>query len=149
RAPLVFAHHFGRLMRDRRRGGMIFVASILALAGVPAMSNYAATKAFDLVFAEGLARELRRDGVSVLALCPGATRTDLWPPGVETGPLMSPDAVVEVAMRKLGRKTTVVAGWKNRLIALTTRMQPRALNAAIFGWSVGRMSRTASPVPRA
>jgi len=149
RAPLVLAHHFGRLMRTRRRGGMIFIASILGLAGVPDLSDYAASKAFDLVFAEGLARELARDGISVLAVCPGATRTDFWPAGVDTAALMSPDAVVDVAVRKLGRKTTTVAGWRNRVIALATRFQPRSWNAAIFGWVVRRMYRNASPVPRA
>jgi len=145
RAPLILAHHFGRLMRTRHQGGMIFLASILSFAGVPGMSNYAATKAHDLVFAEGLARELGHDGISVLALCPGGTRTDLWPAGVESSSLMSPAAVVDVAVRKLGRKTTVVAGWKNRVITLATRLQPRSWNAAIYGSVVGGMLKKAQP----
>src|SRR5262249_50855751 len=145
RAPLILAHHFGRLMRTRHRGGMIFLASILSFAGVPGMSNYAATKAHDLVFAEGLARELRHDGISVLALCPGGTRTDLWPAGVESSSLMQPAAVVDFALRKLGRKTTVVAGLKNRIITLATRFEPRSWNAAIYGWVVGGVLKTAKP----
>jgi short-subunit dehydrogenase len=139
RAPVILAHHFGRSMRARRRGGMIFVASILALAGVPTMSHYAASKAHDLVFDEGLAREFRRDGISVLAICPGPTRTEIWPAGVDKSSLMTPAAVADLALRKLGRKTTVVAGWKNRLISLASRFEPRSWNAAIFGWVVGRM----------
>jgi short-subunit dehydrogenase len=71
RAPLILAHHFGRSMQKHGRGGMIFVSSTVALAGVPSWGNYAASKAHDLVFAEGLAGELRKDGISVLALCPG------------------------------------------------------------------------------
>src|SRR5262249_32002855 len=35
RAPLILTHHFGRSMRQRGRGGIIFVASTLAFAGVP------------------------------------------------------------------------------------------------------------------
>jgi short-subunit dehydrogenase len=81
RAPLILAHHFGGLMRARGRGGMIFVSSTVAVVGVPLWSTYTASKAHDLVFAEGLARELRKEGVSVLALCPGPTRTELWPAG--------------------------------------------------------------------
>jgi uncharacterized protein len=65
RAPLILAHHFGRAMRQRGRGGIIFVASTVAFAGVPSWSNYAGSKAHDLVFAEGLARELRPDGILV------------------------------------------------------------------------------------
>ena len=81
RAPLILAHHFGRSMRKKGRGGMIFLSSSVAFAGVPTWSNYAASKAHDLLFAEGLAKELRQDGISVLALCPGATQTDFWPSG--------------------------------------------------------------------
>src|SRR5262245_16574966 len=58
RASLILTHHFGRSMRRRRRGGMIFISSIVAFAGVPSWSNYAASKAYDLVLAEGLAKEL-------------------------------------------------------------------------------------------
>jgi short-subunit dehydrogenase len=94
RAPLILTHHFGRAMRQRGRGGIIFVASTVAFAGVPSWSNYAGSKTHDLVFAEGLARELRPDGISVLAVCPGPTRTELWPLGSDPGPAMRPGAVV-------------------------------------------------------
>ena len=39
------------------------------------ITTYGGTKAFDLVFAEGLWAELRRDGVDVLSLVVGATDT--------------------------------------------------------------------------
>lgn len=55
RAPLALAHHLGRQLRDRGQGGVIFLASTVAFAGVPVMSGYSATKAHALTFAEGLA----------------------------------------------------------------------------------------------
>src|SRR5262245_25667169 len=139
RAPLILTHHFGRLMRQRGRGGIIFLSSILAFAGVPALSNYAASKAHDLVFAEGLARELRAHGIAVLALCPGTTRTEFWPARSKPMFAMEPEAVANIAMRKLGRKTTTAAGLLNAMIVLSTRLLPRSWNAAIFGWVLGRM----------
>jgi short-subunit dehydrogenase len=139
RAPLILAHHFGRPMRKQGRGGIIFLSSSVAFAGVPLWSNYAATKAHDLVFAEGLAKELRPDGISVLALCPGATQTELWPPGAKPLFSMQPNAVVDLALKKLGRKTTVVAGWLNSTSVVATRLLPRSWNAVIFGWVIGRM----------
>jgi short-subunit dehydrogenase len=145
RAPLILAHHFGRSMRKRGRGGMIFVSSTVAFAGVPSWSNYAASKAHALLFAEGLSKELRSDGISVLALCPGPTRTELWPSGSDPGSAMQPRAVVDIALKKLGRKTTVVAGWKNWLTALATRLLPRSWNATIFEWVVGGMLRGVKP----
>jgi short-subunit dehydrogenase len=139
RAPLILAHHFGRLMRKNGRGGIIFLSSSVAFAGVPSWSNYAASKAHDLVFAEGLAKELGRDGISVLALCPGATQTEFWPAGSKPLFPQQPDAVVSVALKKLGRKTTVVAGWINSITAFSTRLLPRSWNATIFGWVIGGM----------
>jgi len=139
RAPLILSHHFGRLMRKHGRGGMIFLSSSVAFSGVPSWSNYAASKAHDLVFAEGLAKELRADGITILALCPGATQTEFWPS--DSKPLFpqQPGAVVDFALKKLGRKTTAVAGWLNSLTVMSTRLLPRSWNAAIFGWVVGRM----------
>jgi short-subunit dehydrogenase len=148
RAPLILAHHFGRSMREKGRGGMIFVASTVAFAGVSSWSNYAGSKAHALVFAEGLAKELRKDGIAVLALCPGVTRTEFWPQGTKPLLAMSPDAVVDVALGKLGRKTTVVAGWLNWISVFSTRLLPRSWNATIFGWVIGRMHQGIQAPPR-
>jgi short-subunit dehydrogenase len=62
-------------MRGRGWGGIINVASNAAFQPVPYLAVYAATKAFVLSFSEALAEEVARDGVSVMALCPGATAT--------------------------------------------------------------------------
>ncbi len=134
RAPLVLAHHFGRLMRSRGRGGIVFVASIVGLAGVPGWSHYAATKSHNLVLAEGLGEELRSGGVDVLALAPGFMRTEL----VELSSLglalsLEPRFVAERALVALGRKRTVTPGLVHRLIAWSTRLQPRRLSARVFG----------------
>jgi hypothetical protein len=139
RAPLILAHHFGRSMREHGRGGMLFVSSTVAFAGVPKWSNYAATKAFDLVLAEGLANELRKSGISVLAVCPGPTRTEFWPAGAKPLLAMEPGAVVDIALKSLGKRTTVVAGGMNRLIAFSTRLLPRSWNTRIFGRVIGGM----------
>jgi hypothetical protein len=118
---------------------MIFVSSTVAFAGVPKWSNYAATKAYDLVLAEGLASELRKSSVSVLAVCPGPTRTEFWPDGAKPLLAMEPGAVVDIALKNLGKRTTVVAGGTNRLIAFSTRLLPRSWNTRIFGRVIGAM----------
>ncbi|GCE24432.1 SDR family NAD(P)-dependent oxidoreductase [Dictyobacter kobayashii] len=74
-APLTLSHHFGRLMRERGRGGIIFFSSASALQGTALVTNYAATKAYNLILAEGLWDELRSSGVDVLGFAPGATNT--------------------------------------------------------------------------
>jgi short-subunit dehydrogenase len=139
RALLSLSHHFGRRLRERQRGGIIFLASTVAFAGVAGMSGYAASKAYALTFAEGLAREVATDGIAVLAICPGPTRTEIWPTGASPALSMRPEAVAEFALRKLGRRTTAVAGALNRLITISTRFAPRSMNSFIFGKVVGGM----------
>lgn len=147
RAVLILAHYFGRRMRERRRGGVIFLASTVAFAGVPGMSAYAASKAHALHFAEGFAREVSSDGIAVLALCPGPTTTEIWPTGATPSLPMRPEAVAEIALRKLGKRTTVVAGLLNRLITYSTRFAPRWMNSLIFGFVVGGMLKDFRPDP--
>jgi short-subunit dehydrogenase len=143
--------HFGRLMQQGRRGGVIFMGSVVAFAGTPAWSHYAATKAHNLLFAEGLAAELRRDGVDVLALCPGFTRTELLPL-TRFGRLLSkkPDAVVRVALKNIGRKPRVTAGLLSRIVVLATRLQPRRFNTwilgTVFNWAWDARAARSRPV---
>ena len=69
------AHHFGGLMRERRRGGLLFVGSLAGYLGQPELATYSAAKAFARVFAEGLWLELKPYEVHVLHLVLGVTRT--------------------------------------------------------------------------
>ena len=60
----------------RRSGDILILASTAAFQAVPYISTYAATKAFDLFFAEGLAEEMKPHGIRVCALCPGSTESE-------------------------------------------------------------------------
>lgn len=72
---LQLVHHFGRPMRERRRGGIILVGSIAGTYGSMQQSAYTGVKAFGRLFAESLWLELRDHGVDVLDLMLGVTRT--------------------------------------------------------------------------
>lgn len=75
-AVVDLAHHAVGHMRARGGGDLVVVSSAAAFQGIPSMATYAATKAFELRLVEGLAREVRGDGIRVTALCPGPTRTE-------------------------------------------------------------------------
>lgn len=94
----------GMIARARaadRRAGLIIVASSAAFAPMPYFATYAASKGFDLQFAEALAEELRGEPVDVLALCPGATRTGFGrAAGFELGSL--PGAADPLAVARQG-----------------------------------------------
>lgn len=72
---LALVQHFGRRMRDRRRGGILMVGSMAGYLGSMRHTVYGGVKAFGRVFAESLWLELREFDVHVLELVLGVTRT--------------------------------------------------------------------------
>jgi short-subunit dehydrogenase len=60
-----------------RQGRILNVASIAAFQPIPMLATYAASKAFVLSLSESLSEELKNSRVSVTALCPGITATNM------------------------------------------------------------------------
>ncbi|SUA42246.1 Fatty acyl-CoA reductase [Nocardia africana] len=73
--PLALVHHFGRGMRERRRGGIVLVGSLTGYCGSARHTVYGGSKAYLRIFAESLWLELRDYNVDVLHLVLGVTRT--------------------------------------------------------------------------
>lgn len=64
-------------MVERGKGRILNVASIAAFQPLPSLATYAASKAYVLSLSESLAEELKGTGVSITALCPGITATNM------------------------------------------------------------------------
>ena len=110
RGPLVLAHGFGARLRARGRGGIILLSSMASLQGMVRVTNYAATKAYNLVLAEGLWAELRNEGIDVLVSCAGATRTPNYlasEPADGNVPVQEPEQVASETLHALGKKPTL------------------------------------------
>ena len=135
RASLTLAHHFAHAMAARGRGGIILMSSLTAFQGTPYIATYGATKAFNLVLAEGLQAELRAHGVDVMACCAGATRTPGFlksSPNGEPGEL-EPVQVVEEALGALGKGALMIPGRFNRFASFfMQRVLPRAVAIRIL-----------------
>lgn len=118
-------------MLSRGHGGIINLSSVSAFQPVAYMGAYAATKAYLLHFSEALAAEVRDRGVTVLALCPGATRTGFFDVAGVPGWLKKqrphePRQVVNAALKALEkRRQYIVPGWKNYLRSLLVRLGTR------------------------
>lgn len=67
----------GRAMASRRRGSMVFLASVAGQTGSPTDPPYSASKAANINFAQVLAKDLAPCGVRVNTVCPGMVRTPL------------------------------------------------------------------------
>lgn len=145
RALLALVHHLAPGMAARGRGGLIVMSSLTGMAGHARVATYGATKAFALVLAEALWSELAEQGVDVLAVCPGPTRTPGFQRSRSRLPaalVMEPDRVAREALGALGRQPVLVPGTTNRLAALFARGFPsrRAVLA-----SLGHMMRSVYP----
>jgi len=144
-APMTLGYHFGEHMRQRKRGGIIFLSSASAYQGTALVANYAATKAFNLILAEGLWDELRTAGVDVLGFAPGATNT----PGFHKDspryqavsmPYMEAAPTVAEALAALGKTPSRIAGNGNRAAAfLTGRLLNRERAIRLFGNSMRKI----------
>lgn len=146
RAPVVLVHELGTRMAARGRGGIIVMSSLAAETGAAQVALYSATKAFDLVLAEGLWYELRDRGVDVIAIRPGSTRTPGWqssqPPSGDLRGVMEPADVVRDALAALGTTPSIAAGAANR--AAEARFRSMARRDVIELMS-GITSRLVSP----
>jgi uncharacterized protein len=133
-------------MIERRHGDVLIVSSIAAFQPVPFISAYAATKAFDLIFSEGVAEEVRQFGVRVCALCPGSTNTEFQHVAGQPDRMFrvaeTASKVARVGLKGLaGGKTVVISGAMNRLMVEAERLAPRGFVAQM----AARMARKAEP----
>jgi 3-oxoacyl-[acyl-carrier protein] reductase len=68
---------FSRAMLKQRAGRIINIASVIGLIGNAGQCNYAASKAGLIGFTQSAAREFASRGVTVNAVAPGFTETDM------------------------------------------------------------------------
>jgi short-subunit dehydrogenase len=129
-------------MVARQRGRVLLVASVVAFQPGPGMAVYYATKAYVRNFGRALGYELRRSGVTVTTLCPGATASEFAHVAQMEGsvlfsgplPVMTAAEVARLgyAAMKAGR-AEIITGLLNKIVAMSTRLTPTAVLLAIAG----------------
>jgi len=138
--PLKLIYLFAGQMLARGRGGIVLMSSLSAFQGSAYISTYAATKAFNIVLAEGLWEEWRERGVDVLVCVSGAVKTPNYVAREpeQTGGLgdmtMNPDQVVLEALNALGKGPYVIPGRINRISSFVMRhLLPRKAAVKFMG----------------
>jgi uncharacterized protein len=131
-------------MIERRRGGILNVASTAAFQPGPLMALYYASKAYVLSFSEALHDELQGTGVRATALCPGPVateffkRADMENSGLASGKvlaIMSAERVAQAGYRGFRNGTAIVIpGFLNKLGPFSLRFTPRFLVRTITRW---------------
>jgi short-subunit dehydrogenase len=137
-AVVHLTHLFLPTMIQRRSGDILIVASTASFQAVPYISTYAATKGFDLLFAEGLSEEVRPYGVRVCALCPGSTESEFRDVANQSQTPAAnrrqetADKVARAGLTALAAgKSYVISGTRNYLGAQVQRLVPRRLVTSI------------------
>jgi len=126
-------------MIKRKFGKILNLASTAAFQPGPTMSVYFATKAYVLSFSEAIANELKGTGVTVTALCPGATDTGFKAAAAlgesslfKGNQIATPKEVAEFGYTKMMEgKTVAIHGFVNKLMAESVRFIPRDIVTAI------------------
>jgi short-subunit dehydrogenase len=137
--PIALTRGLLPAMVERRRGGVINVASQMGFQAMPYFAVYAASKAFVLSFSEALAEELRGSGVRVTAVAPGFVSTEFTQvAGSQTPerrlPHLKAEQVVAAALRAHDRSQTVkVVGGFYAFLTVAGRMAPRAVLRRMMG----------------
>ena len=143
-AYVELANRFGRRLRDRGRGGLIMMSSMTGVVGSPFATTYGATKAFVLAMGSALGYELRKSGVDVLTLVPGAVDTETYRKAekeqTSAFPPMNVNEFVEQALGALGSRQVLTPGRKNTLTAaLLGRVLPRQVAVSVMGRNLGKL----------
>ena len=141
RIAVLLARRAALAFRRRGEGAILNVASMAALVPTPYHAVYSAAKAALLSFSEALDIEERPHGTVVSALCPGVTETEFFTASdyvmtskVYRLPRQSAAAVATAGLDGLlsGRRM-IIAGAKNRLFSIPTRLLPMNLVARLAG----------------
>jgi short-subunit dehydrogenase len=148
-----FTYRFLPGMLSRGHGAILNLSSVAAFQPVAYMAAYAASKAYILNFTEALWAEVRDRGVTLMAVCPGTTRTELFevagvPGWLNRRPSHSAERVARGALRALEkRKQCYIPGWRNYLLTMLVRMAPRkvVVRESMRYFRPGRSSTLSDP----
>ncbi len=126
-------------MKARGQGRILITASTASTSPEPYLAVYAATKAFDLSFAESLRFELKDSGVTVTALQPGATDTNFFHRAnmddtkVGQSKKDDPAAVAKNGFTAMmeGKASVLGPSLRTKLEGITNEILPEPVKAAI------------------
>ncbi len=134
-------YHYAGKFKEKGRGGIILISSLLGFQGTPYAANYAATKAYVQSLGEGLAIELKPHGVDVLTAAPGPVNTGFADRAkMNMGKAQKPQGMVRSILSSLGRRSTVLPGTLTKFLKYSLSPLPRALQVKIMSGIMKKMA---------
>ncbi len=129
---------FVKEMLEKQSGHIINIASTAAFQGIPKFASYAASKSYVLNFSEAIAQELKNDNIKVSVINPGATKSEFAESAGFKGNMFnkapSSKELAEFIYNSMTKgKISAIHGFKNKIMAFSTRLTPRNLLTKIAG----------------
>lgn len=119
-----FTRHYGGLMRERGRGGILLSGSLSNFCGSATVAAYTGAKAFSRVFTESLWMECAEMNIDVLHVVVGYTDTPAMRRlGLDTRTAQSPEEAAREALDALGSGPLLILGGEPNLRVATARSQ--------------------------
>lgn len=129
-------------MIARRKGGVLFVSSLVSQLPMPRSATYGATKAFLTSLSESVYMEVKNHDVHVTSLAAGLIRTEFHTTaGIDVSDIpkvawVEPERVARAGLAAVAAgKVTVVPGAINKLQIPMFKLAPRAMLRALAKWS--------------
>lgn len=132
-------HLFISDWQGQKAGKILNIASTAAFQPGPKMAVYFVTKAYVLSFSQAIGREVKKEGITVTAFCPGPTHTNFMDDSqmivskmVAGRKLPTPEEVAQCAYKAMMRgKSVAIHGTMNRILANLNRFVPRSWSTAV------------------
>lgn len=152
KALVSLSHVAGNTMKEKHMGSIINIGSIASYQPMPHNAVYAATKAFVTSFTHALREELRPEGINVMLVCPGPTKTEFftrsrWGKPLNEDPLpeviwQSADEVADAILAGLDHhKGVVIPGPINKALAGISSSLPSSVTRKVAAY-VAKVRRT-------
>ncbi len=122
------------LLREGNKAAIVNISSIAGKRGIPARSEYSASKFAVQGFSEALRPEVAKDGIDVLVVCPGLTQTNFSKNMLEQKAKLNLDHERGMTAEQVAAKTLqciergkneITLTFKGKLICWVNRFIPR------------------------
>ncbi len=145
-AVLSLTHYFSQRFKEQKRGGIIFLSSIVGFQGVPNAAHYAATKAYIQSLAEALSLELKPYGIDTLSAAPGPVHSGFANrANMDLGSALKPEDIGIPILNALGKKTNVYPGMLTKILTYSLKTVPRWAKVRIMNLVMSGMTKHQHP----
>ena len=122
------------MLKEGTRPAIVNISSIAGKRGIPARSEYSASKFAVQGFSEALRAELAKDGVDVLVVCPGLTQTNFSQNMIEQKALVQMDHMRGMSAEDVAAHTlrAIEKGYNETCLTLNGKLM--VLVSRFFPW---------------